>query len=222
MLDKIRIYINNSFTGINETKKVKELKDELFENLKEKYNDQIQDGKTEQEAYNSVISGIGDLSELIESVKEPYFIPSELIEEKKKRALRASIAIAIFIISPFLFVVSIVSFGMEPTIAILLMLILIAVGVGLLVYNQMTKPSYALYNDTSTKEFEEFKTNYDDINPAYKSFISAYWIIIVAIYLITSMLFNIWSFSWILFIIGSAGVEIIKGILQLSESREDK
>ncbi|NJI82784.1 hypothetical protein GSQ54_22135, partial [Clostridioides difficile] len=42
-------------------------KDELFENLKEKYNDQIQDGKTEQEAYNSVISGIGDLSELIES-----------------------------------------------------------------------------------------------------------------------------------------------------------
>lgn len=90
MLDKIRTYIDNSFTGINETKKVKELKDELFENLKEKYNDQIQDGKTEQEAYNSVISGIGDLSELIESVKEPYSLPSELIEEKKKRALRAS------------------------------------------------------------------------------------------------------------------------------------
>ncbi len=64
--------------------KVKELKDELFENLKEKYNDQIQDGKTEQEAYNSVISGIGDLSELIESVKEPYSLPSELIEEKEK------------------------------------------------------------------------------------------------------------------------------------------
>ncbi|EQF27137.1 hypothetical protein QEW_0837 [Clostridioides difficile CD160] len=221
MLDKIRTYINNSFTGINETKKVKELKDELFENLKEKYNDQIQCGKTEQEAYNSVISGIGDLSELIESVKEPYFIPPELIEEKKKRALRASIAIAIFIISPFLFVVSIVSFGVEPTLAILLMLILIAIGVGLLVYNQMTKPNYVLYNDTSTKEFKEFKTNYDDINPAYKSFISAYWIIIVAIYLITSMLFDIWSFSWILFIIGSAGVEIIKGIIQLSESKED-
>ncbi|MDB3084087.1 hypothetical protein C4097_05880 [Clostridioides difficile] len=224
MLDKIRTYIDNSFTGINETKKVKELKDELFENLKEKYNDQIQDGKTEQEAYNSVISGIGDLSELIESVKEPYFVPSELIEEKKKRALRASIAIALFIVSPFLFVVSIVSFGIEPTLGILLMLILIAIGVGLLVYNQMTKPNYALYNDTSTKEFKEFKefkTNYDDINPAYKSFISAYWIIIVAIYLITSMLFNIWSFSWILFIIGSAGVEIIKGIIQLSESKED-
>lgn len=221
MLDKIRTYIDNSFTGINETKKVKELKDELFENLKEKYNDQIQDGKTEQEAYHSVISGIGDLSELIESVKEPYFVPSELIEEKKKRALRASIAIALFIISPFLFVVSIESFGMEPTLAILLMLTLIAIGVGLIVYNQMTKPNYALYNDTSAKEVKEFKTNYDDINPAYKSFISAYWIIIVAIYLITSMLFNIWSFSWILFIIGSAGVEIIKGIIQLSESKED-
>ena len=39
MLDKIRTYIDNSFTGVNETKKVKELKDELFENLKEKYND---------------------------------------------------------------------------------------------------------------------------------------------------------------------------------------
>lgn len=171
MLDKIRTYIDNSFTGINETKKVKELKDELFENLKEKYNDQIQDGKTEQEAYNSVISGIGDLSELIESVKEPYSLPSELIEEKKKRALRASIAVALFIISPFLFVVSVVSFSIEPTIAILLMLILIALGVGLLVYNQMTRTNYALYNDNLSNKFkklEDFEENYNHINPVYK------------------------------------------------------
>ncbi|HGM1530203.1 TPA: permease prefix domain 1-containing protein [Clostridioides difficile] len=224
MLDKIRTYIDNSFTGINETKKVKELKDELFENLKEKYNDQIQDGKTEQEAYNSVISGIGDLSELIESVKEPYSLPSELIEEKKKRALRASIAVALFIISPFLFVVSIVSFSIEPTIAILLMLILIALGVGLLVYNQMTRTNYALYNDNLSnkfKEFEDFEENYNHINPVYKSFINAYWIIIVAIYLITSILFNIWSFSWILFIIGAAGINIFKGIIQLKCYKED-
>ncbi|HFL3240647.1 TPA: permease prefix domain 1-containing protein [Clostridioides difficile] len=224
MLDKIRTYIDSSFTGVNETKKVKELKDELFENLKEKYNDQIQDGKTEQEAYNSVISGIGDLSELIESVKEPYSLPSELIEEKKKRALRASIAVALFIISPFLFVVSVVSFGIEPTIAILLMLILIALGVGLLVYNQMTRTNYALYNDNLSnkfKEFEDFEENYNYINPVYKSFMTAYWIIVVSIYLITSILFNIWSFSWILFIIGAAGVNIVKGIIQLKGYKEE-
>ncbi|HBF0730357.1 TPA: hypothetical protein KNO10_003557 [Clostridioides difficile] len=221
MLDKIRTYIDSSFTGVNETKKVKELKDELFENLKEKYNDQIQDGKTEQEAYNSVISGIGDLSELIESVKEPYSLPSELIEEKKKRALRASIAVALFIISPFLFVVSVVSFGIEPTIAILLMLILIALGVGLLVYNQMTRTNYALYNDNLSNKFKEFEENYNHINPVYKSFMNAYWIIVVSIYLITSILFNIWSFSWILFIIGVAGINIVKGIIQLKGYKEE-
>lgn len=84
MLDKIHDYIEQSFTEVKETRKVKELKDELFENLKEKYSDQIQNGKSKQEAYNSVIFGIGDLSELIESVKEPYFMSSELIEERKK------------------------------------------------------------------------------------------------------------------------------------------
>ncbi|MCC0646694.1 TMEM198/TM7SF3 family protein [Clostridioides sp. ZZV15-6598] len=221
MLDKIHDYIEQSFTEVKETRKVKELKDELFENLKEKYNDQIQNGKSKQEAYNSVISGIGDLSELIESVKEPYFMSSELIEERKKRALRVSIAIALFIISPFLTAVLIVTFGVQPTLASLPMFLLIAVGTGLLVYNGMTKQNYSPSDDTMVEEFKEWRVKTESTNLAYKSFMSAYWMIIVGIFLIVNICFDAESFSWIIFIIGAAGIHIVKGVLQLKDAEDD-
>ncbi|MCC0635760.1 TMEM198/TM7SF3 family protein [Clostridioides sp. ES-S-0001-02] len=221
MLDKIHDYIEQSFTEVKETRKVKELKDELFENLKEKYSDQIQNGKSKQESYNSVISGIGDLSELIESVKEPYFMSSELIEERKKRALRVSIAIALFIISPFLTAVLIVNLGIQPTLASLPMFILIAVGTGLLVYNGMTKQNYSPSDDTIVEEFKEWRVKTKSTNLAYKSFMSAYWMIIVGIFLIVNICFDAWSFSWIIFIIGAAGIHIVEGVLQLKDAEDD-
>ena len=54
-----------------QTAKVQELKEELFANLVDKYNDQLRQGRAPEEAYQIVIGGIGDLDELIASVREP-------------------------------------------------------------------------------------------------------------------------------------------------------
>lgn len=220
MLNKIHDYIEESFEGVKETRKVKELKDELFENLKEKYIDQLQSGKSKQEAYNTVISGIGDLSELIESVKEPYFTTSEIIAERKKRALRVSIAVALFILSPISAGVLAENFNVTSVLAAVPMFVLISVGTGLLIYNGMTKPNYYPSDETMVEEFKEWRTKSNNDKVAYKSFMSAYWMIIVGVFLIISFCFDAWGFSWIIFILGAAGIHIISGIIQLKEDEE--
>ena len=86
MVNKIRAYIDHEFAGVPESKKVNELKEELTANLIEKYNEQLLHGKSEEEAYNAVITGLGDLSELVDSVR-PHSMQGPSEQERKKSAL---------------------------------------------------------------------------------------------------------------------------------------
>ncbi len=65
MINKLRDYVEQLFENAPQTPKVRDLKDELTADVIEKYNDLLVRGKTEEEAYNQVITGIGDISELI-------------------------------------------------------------------------------------------------------------------------------------------------------------
>lgn len=71
MIDRIRGFLDSAFESAPQTAKVQELKEELFANLVDKYNDQLRQGRAPEEAYQIVIGGIGDLDELIASVREP-------------------------------------------------------------------------------------------------------------------------------------------------------
>ena len=48
------------------------MKEEILQNLTEKYNDLLSDGKSEVAAYNIAVAGIGDISELIEELKREH------------------------------------------------------------------------------------------------------------------------------------------------------
>lgn len=65
MIDRIRGFLDSAFESAPQTAKVQELKEELFANLVDKYNDQLRQGRAPEEAYQIVIGGIGDLDELI-------------------------------------------------------------------------------------------------------------------------------------------------------------
>ena len=72
MIDRIRDFLDSAFESAPQTAKVQELKEELFANLVDKYNDQLRQGRAPEEAYQIVIGGIGDLDELIASVPVSY------------------------------------------------------------------------------------------------------------------------------------------------------
>ncbi|MDF2701031.1 MAG: hypothetical protein K0Q49_2595 [Haloplasmataceae bacterium] len=63
-MKNLKSFINNEFKDFPKTNEIKNLKEELFESLKNKYETLINEGKTEQEAYINAIDQFGDIDEL--------------------------------------------------------------------------------------------------------------------------------------------------------------
>lgn len=65
----IRAYVDELFRDAPDTQRAYEMKVELVQNLVDKYNDLVASGKSEEDAYNITIYGIGDISELLEEMR---------------------------------------------------------------------------------------------------------------------------------------------------------
>lgn len=213
-MDKIRAYVEQAFKEAPRTKKMGELQEELTANLTDKYQDLLAQGQNETDSYNSVISGIGDISELIDSVSEPEPLLARNPRAQKNRALLIAVAVGLYILSPVVMIVLGESFGMR-TGAITGFFLCIAVATGMMIYSYMTRPIYLRADDSLVEDFKEWRGKSQRQRAAIASFKSAYWSITVAIYLLISFFFAAWTFSWILFIIAAAGWQIIRGIIEL-------
>ena len=155
-MTRITNYITEAFADVPRTNNAMELQEELISNLTEKYNDQLSLGKTEDEAYSAVISSIGDLSELTEGLKARHVLSPESPEERKKSARHIAIAVMLFILSPAALILTANLFD-QGVIGLVIMFAFIAAGVGLLIYNSASKPSYLKENESLIEEFKEFK-----------------------------------------------------------------
>ena len=70
MNSKLKAYVEMLFAGKPDTSNVRDAKEELLSNLNDKYNDLIKNGKSETDAYQLVISGIGEIDELFQTPQE--------------------------------------------------------------------------------------------------------------------------------------------------------
>ena len=214
MVNKIRAYIEHEFADVPESKKVIELKEELIANLIEKYNEQLLRGKTEEEAYNAVIAGLGDLSELVDSVR-PRDVQGESEQERRKSALLTALAVMLYIFSPVM-IILFESIGLE-VLGLVLFFGFIAGATGMLIYNHMTKPSYEKQEENLVEDFKEWRTKTNHQKKAFQAFHSAYWSLVVVVYFLYSFLCAGWGYSWIIFIAAAAVENIVKGIMQMKE-----
>ncbi|MDP4133479.1 MAG: permease prefix domain 1-containing protein [Bacillota bacterium] len=70
MNEKIQRYVDDIFKDVPQKRRIAEIREELLSNMCEKYEDLISQGKSEEEAYSIVVSGIGDIASLIDDVVE--------------------------------------------------------------------------------------------------------------------------------------------------------
>lgn len=70
MKDRIKTHVDGLFTQIYETKQLRELKEEISANLLEKINDFIAAGVQADTAFTKAVSDLGDMSELVDSLKK--------------------------------------------------------------------------------------------------------------------------------------------------------
>lgn len=219
MEDKLRAYMDYLFRDVKATRKSVELKEEILQNLIDKYRDLLAEGKTPEAAYNIAVASIGDMDELLAGLNDELSFEKEVSGEqlergKKKSAILVSAAVMMYILCllpPILLSGS----RLEENLAPALMFLMIACGTGLLIYDHMTKPHYRKVDDSIVEEFKEWKDQTDSDRRAMKALSSALWSIITVIYIIISFWTMAWHITWVIFLIGAAVEGILKAVFEL-------
>ena len=162
-MEEIKTYLDKMFTGLPATEKVRKAKNELLTMMTDKYKELIAEGKSENEALGTVIMEFGNLNELSEALglteeirsaeanritltqsdAEAYWSSNE------KFAIFVGIGSGLMITSPSLIITSAALNAIPAAealgkillvIGIIVMLILIAAGVGSIVYGASLTP----------------------------------------------------------------------------------
>jgi len=216
MEDKFRKHIDSLFAETIPTKKSVELKEEMIQNLHDKYDDLIAEGKTEEAAYNIAVAGIGDVSDLLtelEAETAPELFAHDLLDMEKARrksAMLTAIAVMLYIVSflPF-FILETTSSGYSEILGLPIGLLIVAAATGLIIYNNMTKPKFLNRRDTIVEEFREWQSDEKDRKTLRKAISSALWSIILVLYFVISFATYAWHITWIIFIIGAVAESLI-------------
>lgn len=98
MNEKIYNYVNVLFTDIPRSKKTEDLKEEILSNMSERFEDYIQKGKTENQAYSLVISSLGDIDEMLAEVmpNDEFYEGADYF--RNRNAILTAIAVSMYII----------------------------------------------------------------------------------------------------------------------------
>lgn len=214
--------MDHLFRDVKPTRKSVELKEEILQNLVDKYHDMIAEGRTPEAAYNIAVASIGDMDELLAGLhgapsSESLPATKEVLDKgRRKSAVLISVAVMMYIMSilpPILLSDTVFENKLAPA----LMFIMIAVATALLIYNNLTKPRYQRTDDSIVEEFKEWQEQTDSSRRAMRALSSALWAIIVVIYIVVSFWTMAWHITWVIFLIGVAVEGILKAIFELKK-----
>lgn len=213
MNERLRKYIDSLFVDAPETRKAVELKEEILQNITDKYHDLLSEGKTEEAAYNIAIASVGEVNELIDNLKGgnstmSYPSNEEIERTRKETAKITAIAVALYILSPAVLIAT-----NGRLIGLLLMFCMAAIATAMLIYNNMSRPKYTKVDDTIVEEFKEWKENKDKKGLAAIN--SAIWSLSTTLYFIISFYTGAWHISWVIFLIAGSATSIVKATYDL-------
>ncbi|HHU12955.1 MAG TPA: hypothetical protein GXZ64_06975 [Clostridiaceae bacterium] len=204
MKEKLTEYLDRLFDETPPTKRAVELKEEMYRNMLEKYDDLLAAGREPQDAFDLVIASVGDPTELFRSLANEDQIQQNA-EQKKRSALRTAIAVMLYILSPIP-LITLAALAGQPIVGLVLLLTMAAVATGILIYDYMSKPTYNAKDETMVEEFRAWSSGTKRIKQTRDAVSSALWSLTVAIYLLISFSTGAWHITWIAFIF-AAGVQ---------------
>lgn len=222
--------IDAMFDGAPQTRKTLEVKEEMLQNLMEKYNDLRAEGKSEEAAFNIALGSVGDISDLLDELRQPIpkvaTFPDEDPEgayyesaapgpamdnfQRHNRAMIVTVAVILYILSP----VAVIVFG--GSMGLILLFVMIAAATGLLIYNGMTSDKPGKEGTRNVQSAAEQKTKMSKQQKKFfASLSSALWLIATAIYFMVSFGTGAWYITWIIFLIAAAANNVLKAFLDM-------
>lgn len=169
MNERLSKYFDSLFESAPDTQAIKDLRDEIYQNTLDRYNDLISQGKSEDESFTKAVSGIGDIEELIKR--------NDFALNENKNCYSGDQLVKNRIISGILFAVSVMLYVgcVIPPIALqnntgaALLIFFVSLGVGLNVFackmkikegkcNAKFRELRTIYEkDYSTERFEKYR-----------------------------------------------------------------
>lgn len=216
----IRAYVDELFQNAPRTQKAYELKIELTQNLLDKYNALLNEGKSPEDAYNLTVMSIGDVRELFDGLDDgpapaaPSYFPPEGTE--RRNAAVVSIAVMLYILS-VVPVIVLGSIGIGEVLGVVLMFVMIAAATGLLVYHHAAKPKKKPAPGTVVQDFKTWQNQNHSHKQLLKAIRAAYWPLVVALYFLLSFGTGKWYITWVIFLIAPAVDSVIKAVLTLGD-----
>ena len=212
MYDKLREYIESLFKDAPDTVKTVELKEEMLQNLYEKYNDLLAEGRSEQAAFNIAVAGVGDVGDLIETLRSDGPAGSPVQTESARRRSAALVSAAVM-----LYILSVVPCILLPDLwGPVLLFVFCAAATGLLIYNGMTRTCYRKADDTMVEQFREWKDRNDSRTQICRAIAGAVWALAVVAYFLISFFTQALHISWLLFPIAGAATAVVKAAFDLT------
>ncbi len=219
MEERIKNYIESVFRGVPQTEHSESIKNEILQNLLDKYHDLKNEGRNDEEAYAIAISSGGDLSDIVADLKsgstsaekihqkiqqnagQGHYNTRKLTKrERKKIELLNSVLWPITIFVYFFYSILVDGAWSYSWIIFLI-----------------TPSIESFYKYTVIKSNEKIKN---------RALSSCLWTSVTAFYFIISFITHRWGITWLIFIFGIAVSNIIKAALSKDdyddEDEDDK
>lgn len=159
-METIRNYVEALFASLPQSPELDRMRAEMLENLEEKYRDLLWEGKSEAEAAGTVIAGVGSAAELraelgldSDAAETPAVRPEpaapapdpallrEYLACKRRSGVMIAIGVALFILSPVLYLLGADAFSIKM-LGYVLMFGAVAAGVALCILAGTRQESY--------------------------------------------------------------------------------
>ena len=202
MKEKLEQYIDLLFAGSHGTD---DMKQEILQNTTERYEDLIEQGKTPEAAYQLAISGIGDISELLNPPEQASDAPENSKQVPKGKRILWAVAIALYILCP----VPVIVFSEigSSVVGIAGLFILVAIATALIILSNNK------YEQADSDEKED--THEDKRSPAEKAINAAITPIGLCVYFLVSFKTHMWSVTWLIFPVMAALSGLVRAIFDL-------
>ena len=203
MSTKLRTYVETLFEDAPTAPHIYDLKEELLANLEEKFDDLLAAGYSEEDAYASVISGLGDAESLIASLSvEPE--PHEIPYEEARRHTAQTVASSAFLYCIAVAALLLVRMVLGNTMGWVSFWVIAAFATGQVVYHFMTRPAVArpTLSKWSKKRRKQIKGTASGI----------LWVVATMLYMLISFESGEWHISWIIFLLATV-VQLVMNLV---------
>ncbi len=201
MRNQLISYIDLLFAGSSDTEDIKQ---EILQNTLDRYDDLVAQGKTPEAAYSLAISGIGDISEILNgNAPQPESHQMRAESSKQKQNLSKilqAIAVALFILCPVPVIV------LQNVLGVVLLLVIVAVATGMIIISQSQKKESAYTYADSPRQ---------NLKMSIRRSLTA---VGTVVYLAVSFWTGAWYITWLVFPITYAINEIISACMDLKEA----